>query len=274
MCGKKSCRGGLGAKELTGPTEVCTGHCSGTGEKLNPRGFSGGAWPLGLLAAGIAGHTQTLPVHRLLPLQRAQRPLSAPALGRKGQGAAFVFKLHPPQQHKRPSISLRGSMEQRESRATIAPTLAPGATICWAVSLQVTHLAPQPQTQGERGQEKGASTACFPSAQPRNFFCAEQGLAHSSTEQLPHRCAEPATAPAGTGAVLAQALCPSTGSSRDREGVTRISRAGPCSAESGRPRCMCRATLGTITVTDTSSTTLMLGTTEVGAPGDPKPAYS
>lgn len=102
-----------------------------------------------------------------------------------------MCKPHPPQQHKRPSISLRGSTEQRESGATIAPTQAPRAPLCWAASLQVTHLAPEPQTQGERGQEKGASAACFPSAQPRNFFCAEQGLAHSSAEQLPHCCAVP-----------------------------------------------------------------------------------
>lgn len=43
---------------------------------------------------------------------------------------------------------------------------------------------------------------------------------------------------------------PGTGRDRDREAATRISRAGPCSEESGRTRCMCRATLGTISVTD------------------------
>lgn len=67
---------------------------------------------------------------------------------------------------------------------------APRAPFRWAVSLQVTRLAPWPQRQGERGQEEGDSTACFPSAPPRNFFCVEQWLMHSSAEQLLHCCAE------------------------------------------------------------------------------------
>lgn len=71
------------------------------------------------------------------------------------------------------------------------------------------------QTQGERGQEKGASTACFPAAQPRNFFCVEQGLAHSSAEQLPHP-------PSGQGLSWHWQRAPCTASSRDREVVTRI----------------------------------------------------
>lgn len=154
---------------------------------------------------------------QLHPLQRAQRPLSAPAPGRKGQGAASACEPRPPQWHKtRPSTNPRGSGEQREGRATIAPAQpqhpqpqAPCVPFCWAVSLQIMHLASWPQTQGKRGQEEGASTACFPSVPPRNFFCAEQGLVHSSVEQLLHCCAEPAAAAsAGTGVVLAESLCP------------------------------------------------------------------
>lgn len=113
------------------------------------------------------------------------------------------------------SISLRGCTEQRESGASTAPTQAPGAPLCRAVSLQVTHLAPQPQTRGERGQEKGAGTACFPSARPRNFFCAEQGLAHSSAERLPHRWPSRGSrrdwGSAGTGSVPPARAAPGTG---------------------------------------------------------------
>lgn len=120
--GKKSHRRGLGAQAANRTTlGSVPATAQGTGEELSPRGLLGGALPFGLLAAGVAERAQTLPV-QLHPLQRAQRPLSAPALGRKGQGAASACEPHPPQWHKmRPSINPRGSGEQREGRAAIAP---------------------------------------------------------------------------------------------------------------------------------------------------------
>lgn len=210
--GKRSCRGGLRTQ-----TEVCTGHCSGTGGKLSHRGFLGGAGPLGLLAAGTAGHTQTLPVHQLLPLQRAQRPLSAGR--RKGQGAAFVCQPHPPQHHKSPNTSLRGCTEQRESGATITPTQARSTPLlgCFLASHA---LGSRASDTAREGPAEGSQHRLFSLCTAKEFLLCGAGFGTFQRRAAP---AVPCRASTGTGAALAQAACPRhRDSDRDREVLTRI----------------------------------------------------
>lgn len=215
--------------------EVCTSHCSSTGSEHSPRGLPGERCP-----SGCWQHTGPAQLHR------AQRPLSALVLGRKGQGVCVRAPSAALEEAEHLPVGQTGSRIRTTQPSCSVPS--PGSSSpCRAVPCKSrTWLHGLGRRRGARRREQHSP---FSPAPPRNFFVRSRGW--RIPVQSSSRTAAIAAVPSHPGRISAPRH---RGSSGDRVlVVTRVQGAGLCLEEPGRKRCMCRATPDTSTVMDTSS---------------------